>query len=125
MRGGLWCRRRLCGRAASGLGARREPEVLDGAGRRPRGGGLSAPDRPEPGFVEAVVAAASGADLDVVEHGSDDRALAAEVERVPGFSERVAVSEVAVERGCAGELAELLAGGGEAGLEVDPISLTS
>lgn len=44
-----------------------------------------APDSVETAGVEAVVAAASGADLDVVEQGGEDRVSAGEVEQVPLF----------------------------------------
>jgi len=44
-----------------------------------------APDGVEASGVEAVIAAASGADQDVIEQSGEDRVLAAEVEQVPLF----------------------------------------
>lgn len=46
---------------------------------------LDAPDGGQPGGIEAVIAAASGADHNVVEQAGEDRVLAAEVEQVPLF----------------------------------------
>jgi hypothetical protein len=46
---------------------------------------LHAPDGGQPGGIEAVIAAASGADYNVVEQAGEDRVLAAEVEQVPLF----------------------------------------
>jgi hypothetical protein len=44
-----------------------------------------APDGAEAAGIEAVIASASGADLDVVEQSGEDRVLAGEVEQVPLF----------------------------------------
>jgi hypothetical protein len=44
-----------------------------------------APDGCEAAGIEAVIAAAAGADHDVVEQGGEDRVLAAEVEQIPLF----------------------------------------
>jgi hypothetical protein len=46
---------------------------------------LDAPDGVQAGGIEAVIAAAAGADHDMVEQAGEDRVLAAEVEQVPLF----------------------------------------
>src|SRR5829696_7431352 len=108
------------GAVLPGPAAAREGQRSAGAGggRGPaRAVGSDPPDGAQARLVEAVVAAAGGADLDPIEQRRDDRALPAQVERVPGFAEGVAVADVAVKGGGAGELAELLACGGQARLD--------
>jgi hypothetical protein len=78
------------------LGAASRPQAAGAPSRRPQQS--DTPDRTEPARVEAVEAATTGADDEMVEDGSHDRVLAMQRESLPPLAQPSRISDESLKR---------------------------